>query len=190
MAPKMRFIESRQSAEELSVELFGVLPHVLLGGTPLTCTIPEAGAVVDVSLPTMYGSSISRFKPHAVIEHLARSLDDPSTNVYALWTDEDVPATSNPDFEQTLHDAEARIRVENDNAATIAHYLACHPNVAEVFYPGLKSDASFAAAAQVLVHGFGNAIEYCTEDDAAIRRICVTADDVFDQIEALEQRLL
>ena len=38
--------------------------------------------------------------------------------------------------------------------------------------------------------GFGNVVEYCTEDDAAIRRICVTADDVFDQIEALEQRLL
>ena len=82
------------------------------------------------------------------------------------------------------------IRIENDNAATIAHYLACHPNVAEVFYPGLKTDDSFAVAAQVLAHGFGNVVEYCTEDDAAIRRICVTADDVFDQIEALEQRLM
>ena len=71
-----RFIEFDGSAEELSLELFGVAPHVLLGGTPLAVAAPPEHAVIDVSLPTAWGANISRFRPRSVVEHLARRLDE------------------------------------------------------------------------------------------------------------------
>lgn len=184
-----RFIEFDGSAEELSLELFGVAPHVLLGGTPLAAAAPPEHAVVDVSLPTEWGANISRFSPRAVVEHLARRLDDPGTGLFAIWTDEAGVGFEDDGLALELGVCLPRLRSENDNAATIASYLVCHPEVAEVFYPGLKTDEGFALAAQILANGFGNTIEYSTEDDGTIRRIHATAGDIFDQIEALERSL-
>lgn len=186
---KARFIEFGGSAEELSRELFGVTPHVLLGGTPLSVAVPPEHAVVDVSLPTAWGANISRFSPRAVIEHLARRLDDPGTKLFAVWTDGADIGFEDEGLALELEACLPRLRAENDNAATIASYLVCHPEVAEVFYPGLKTDDGFALAAQILAHGFGNVVEYSTEDDGTIRRIHATAGDIFDQIEELERAL-
>ena len=186
---KARFIEFGGSAEELSRELFGVTTHVLLGGTPLSVAVPPEHAVVDVSLPTAWGANISRYRPRAVIEHLARRLDDPGTKLFAVWTDDAGVGFEDDGLALKLEACLPRLRAENDNAATIASYLVCHPEVAEVFYPGLKTDEGFALAAQILAHGFGNVVEYSTEDDGAIRRIHATAGDIFDQIEELERAL-
>ena len=51
-------------------------------------------------------------------------------------------------------------RAASDTAQAFAAYLACHPKVAELRYPGLKSDPSFTIAAQVLVGGFGPYISW------------------------------
>lgn len=48
-----------------------------------------------------------------------------------------------------------RRRKENDTAQVVATYLACHPRVKEVRYPGLRSDPSFETAAATLQNGFG-----------------------------------
>ncbi|WP_239285037.1 PLP-dependent transferase [Collinsella sp. An2] len=53
-----------------------------------------------------------------------------------------------------------RMRRHVDHAHAIAEYLFCHPAVGHVFYPGLKSHPDRALAPNVLLHGFGPAIDF------------------------------
>lgn len=48
-----------------------------------------------------------------------------------------------------------RWRALSDAAQVVANYLACHPRVEAVCYPGLKTDPDFPRAASKLVGGFG-----------------------------------
>lgn len=189
------FFDFDGSAESLSQALFKEDPACILGSSPLTCAIPQAGAVADVSLPTFAGVNPSRIKARAYIERMDRALNDPATHLFAVWgapqnaalerlcaADERDLLAAQTSFFETMC-------VQNDNASTIAHYLACHPFVAQVRYPGLKSDESFDAAAQALAHGFGNAVDYMLEDDARWERLLVGEQDVIDQIERLEALL-
>ena len=53
-----------------------------------------------------------------------------------------------------------RWRILSDAAQVVANYLVCHPRVDVVRYPGLKTDADFTRAANVLVGGFGPYVRY------------------------------
>ncbi len=53
-----------------------------------------------------------------------------------------------------------RWRVLSDAAQVVANYLACHPRVEAVRYPGLKADPDFPRAANTLVGGFGPRVVY------------------------------
>ena len=53
-----------------------------------------------------------------------------------------------------------RWRALSDAAQVVANYLACHPRVEAVRYPGLKSDPDFPRAANTLVGGFGPRVAY------------------------------
>ena len=53
-----------------------------------------------------------------------------------------------------------RWRVVSDVAQVVASYLACHPCVEAVRYPGLKADPDFPRAANELVGGFGPRVAY------------------------------
>ena len=53
-----------------------------------------------------------------------------------------------------------RWRALSDAAQVVASYLACHPRVEAVRYPGLKADPDFPHAANVLVGGFGPHVRY------------------------------
>lgn len=53
-----------------------------------------------------------------------------------------------------------RWRATSDAAQVVACYLACHPRVAEVRYPGLKADPDFARAANELRGGFGPRVAF------------------------------
>ncbi len=56
-----------------------------------------------------------------------------------------------------------------DTALALAHYLAAHPQVAWVSYPGLPDDAAHAAAQHTLEHGFGPLITCGLMPQAASR---------------------
>ena len=58
--------------------------------------------------------------------------------------------------------ASARVsrHAASDAAQVVAAYLACHPRVGAVRYPGLKTDPSFARATSQLVGGFGPYVDY------------------------------
>lgn len=59
-----------------------------------------------------------------------------------------------------LDTLEGRMQRHMDNAHAISEYLRCHPRVGRVFYPGLRTHADHAAAACVLEHGFGPAVDF------------------------------
>ena len=53
-----------------------------------------------------------------------------------------------------------RWRRVSDAAQVVACYLACHPLVEAVRYPGLRSDPDFGRAASTLRSGFGPRVAY------------------------------
>ena len=53
-----------------------------------------------------------------------------------------------------------RWRAVSDSAQVVANYLACHPRVEAVRYPGLKQDPDFPRAANELACGFGPRVAY------------------------------
>ena len=84
-----------------------------------------------------------------------------------------------------------RWRVVSDAAQVVASYLACHPRVEAVRYPGLKSDPDFARAACELVGGFGPRVAYRLAGDPAGEWHLWEADERSprDQVMDLERLL-
>lgn len=69
-------------------------------------------------------------------------------------------------------------RASSDAAQVVAAYLTCHPRVAEVRYPGLKSDPSFEVAARTLQRGFGPVVDFRLHGEREWeRRICDSGDE-------------
>lgn len=83
-----------------------------------------------------------------------------------------------------------RWRVTSDAAQVAACYLACHPRVEAVRYPGLKSDPDFARAACELRGGFGPLVWYRVAGEAGWRRFEAEPGDAREQVMALEAKLL
>ena len=80
-----------------------------------------------------------------------------------------------------------RWRVLSDAAQVVANYLACHPRVEAVRYPGLKADPDFPRAANDLAGGFGPYVAYRA---AGEWRLWEADDrDAREQVMELEMRL-
>ena len=76
----------------------------------------------------------------------------------------------------------------SDAAQVVAAYLACHPRVEAVRYPGLKTDPSFARATSQLVGGFGPYVDYTwKESPGEWHRFTATDEDVRTQIINFER---
>lgn len=58
-------------------------------------------------------------------------------------------------FIQGLETLPLRMRVHSDNAAAVAHWLAKHPKVEKVIYPGAMQGENRRRADAVLKHGYG-----------------------------------
>lgn len=66
-----------------------------------------------------------------------------------------VPAAERAVFLTGLKSLSLLSQRRSDTALAIAHFLAAHPRVAWVSYPGLQGDAANAAARATWSHGFG-----------------------------------
>ena len=77
-------------------------------------------------------------------------------------------------------------RAASDVAQAFSAYLSCHPAVAEVRYPGLKSDPSFVVATQVLVGGFGPFISWRASADVPWVTVDVRGYTVQELIRSFE----
>ena len=86
--------------------------------------------------------------------------------------------------------ASARVsrHAASDAAQVVAAYLACHPRVEAVRYPGLKADPSFARATSQLVGGFGPYVDYMwKESPGEWHRFTATDEDARTQIINFER---
>lgn len=63
-------------------------------------------------------------------------------------------------IEASLTCLEGRTHASCDVAQVVASFLACHPLVSRVAYPGLSSDPSQPVAASVLHGGFGRVVDF------------------------------
>lgn len=82
-------------------------------------------------------------------------------------------------------------RARSDVAQAVACYLACHPRVAAVRYPGLTSDAAYQEASSTLRCGFGPWVDVRLADaekDAWLR-VDVTNGDAPAWVMRLEALL-
>ncbi len=69
-------------------------------------------------------------------------------------------------LERGLKTAALRVRHQNASALAIARYLAAHPKVAKVHYPGLDSHPQHARA-KALMTGFGGCLSFELKGDAS-----------------------
>ncbi len=76
-------------------------------------------------------------------------------------------------------------RAESDAAAIVARYLACHPRLAWVRYPGLPADPMFKQASTSLISGFGPFMAFELED-GSLHWLRVGEADAFALIETIE----
>ena len=99
---------------------------------------------------------------------------------------EDVTVSATGAEEQTS--ARVSRHAASDAAQVVAAYLACHPCVEAVRYPGLKTDPSFACATSQLVGGFGPYVDYMwKESPGEWHRFTATDEDARTQIINFER---
>ena len=112
------------------------------------------------------------------------------------WVAEAVEAKACPAEDVTVSatgaEEQASTRVSrhaaSDAAQVVAAFLACHPRVEAVRYPGLKTDPSFARATSQLVGGFGPYVDYTwKESPGEWHRFTATDEDVRTQIINFER---
>ena len=112
------------------------------------------------------------------------------------WVAEAVEAKACPAEDVTVaatgaeEQANARVsrHAASDAAQVVAAYLACHPRVGVVRYPGLKADPSFARATSQLVGGFGPYVDYMwKESPGEWHRFTATDEDARTQIINFER---
>jgi O-acetylhomoserine/O-acetylserine sulfhydrylase-like pyridoxal-dependent enzyme len=82
-----------------------------------------------------------------------------------------------------------RWHTQSDAAQVVASYLRCHPCVADLRYPGLKSDPSFEVASRTLQGGFGPLVDYRVVGTQDWCRVCCNEEDPRDQVMTLERLL-
>ena len=112
------------------------------------------------------------------------------------WVAEVVEAKACPAEDVTVaatgaeKQASARVsrHAASDAAQVVAAYLACHPRVEAVRYPGFKADPSFARATSQLVGGFGPYVDYTwKESPGEWHRFTATDEDARAQIINFER---
>ena len=125
-----------------------VLVADLTGVSPLGCAALRLGAdaLVAPLSGALAGHALVAVAPDGAVEaELLQALSD------AREVDEALLAE--------LLELDAAWGRASDCAQVVCAYLACHPAVGRVGYPGLKGDASFAVAARTLRGGFGPLVD-------------------------------
>jgi cystathionine beta-lyase/cystathionine gamma-synthase len=94
----------------------------------------------------------------------AEAPDDPALGTRLHWVQNATGAVMGP-FEsflcsRGLKTVDLRVRAQSATALALAEWLAAHPRVARVFYPGLPSHPGHALAARQMEGGFGGILSF------------------------------
>lgn len=193
-----------------------------LGGRPIRCTdVRKVGRtarlddelyVVDNSLSTSFGCPAVQLGAHITIEMLDRVMGQDGCGMASVGVSRDaraiargiwdavdaLPCPAEDDLLRLaarLDDFEERFRQSNDVAQVVAFYLACHPGVASVAYPGLPRDATFDVASRTLRNGFGPVVDFRLDGiglEGAVRIVDAAREGFMDldAADAHETRLV
>lgn len=71
-----------------------------------------------------------------------------------------------------------RMRAHSQNAHQVANFLATHPAVKVVHYPGLESHPDHALANRQMKHGFGGMISFEMESYDAAAKVCESVERI------------
>jgi O-acetylhomoserine/O-acetylserine sulfhydrylase-like pyridoxal-dependent enzyme len=169
----------RASADAPYERVVWVVPS--LGGISLEVadigSIGEAartsGAVlaIDNTVVTMGGCAACHRGADVVLEslgHLGLTAVALSARTLALRPLDEPPQVAPsavPGLAAYLEALPRLVRLRCDAASVMASYLACHPRVSWVSYPGLASSASHAEAASRIEHGFGPVVHFSIVPD-------------------------
>lgn len=172
-ASPVRCLDIRRAALPLHAEGASLCVDVSVCG-PLGCPAVRLGADVAVSLLGDVGIvGVSRDADPALVSAL----------VSAVVADEEV-----------LPRAQARLAAwhrASDAAQVAAAYLACHPRVRAVAYPGLPTSEDHQVAATSLVSGFGPYVDYATgTEEMCWHRIDASGHEGVPLVERLERELI
>lgn len=124
-----------------------------------TCDAPDAFGAADA-----LGSATGPYPAAPVLVSVSRDAERGVPGVTALvdaWA-KNRPASADQvaHIETSLSCLKARTHASCDAAQVVASFLACHPLVSRVAYPGLSSDPSQPIAANVLHGGFGRVVDF------------------------------
>ena len=152
------------------------------------CTVPgvEGCAAVRLGAHVAYAELASGLCAIAVSRDAGRMLEGIADRIAGL------PQAEGERLEELrwlLEDAAREWRQASDVAQVVASYLACHPRVTEVRYPGLKTDPTFAVAARTLQRGFGPAVDLLLVGEERWRRCSCVAEDPRASVMRLERWL-
>ena len=85
-------------------------------------------------------------------------------------------------FLQGVESLPLRMARHSENAAKVAEFLASHPKVAWVRYPGLKGDPSYTLAQKYLPNGKGGMVVFGVKGGAAEGKVAVDGLKLFLQL--------
>lgn len=166
----------------------------VVGGIPLHCVDVRAASkqareddellLVDNTLATSFGCTTTRLGAHVTLELMDRVVQQEGSGLMAvsvsrwarvpdslIWSQIDrLPTPSKKQLtylNAMMRTFDSRRRAANDNAQVAAFYLACHPAVINIMYPGLPNDPSFGVASQILTNGFGPCVDFAVDPASA-----------------------
>lgn len=154
--------------------------------------------VVDITRTTLAGCAACRLGAHVAYARVAEANDAVALGLSrdarrtAPWLLELLNSLERPQPEvcellsESLASLDAVCRTRNDAAMAVASYLACHPRVEQVWYPGLPDHPDHIVASQQLTGGFGAWV--CYQADGAVYELHCT-EDPFETCTRLEAEL-
>ena len=132
--------------------------------------------VVDNTFATPYHQRPLSLGAHLVVHSgtkglgghndlMAGAIAGPKDDYNELWfTRQAIGTTLDPHsaflLERGLKTLDLRVEKMAANAQAMAEYLASHPKISKIYYPGLKSDAGYQVACKQMAGGFGGVMAF------------------------------
>ena len=178
--PLLRVVDIRQICSEVGDEVIKVVDNTFL--SPILQQPLSLGADIVVHSTTKYINGHSDVVGGAVIAKRKEVHED------LAWWANCTGITGSPfdSFITTrgLRTLSVRMKQHEENASAVVGYLNKHPDVEQVFYPGLKTHATHRIAAQQQT-GFGAIFSFTLNQDEICQKTFVKHLQLFTLAESL-----
>ena len=178
--PLLRVVDIRQICSEVGDEVIKVVDNTFL--SPILQQPLSLGADIVVHSTTKYINGHSDVVGGAVIAKRKEVHDD------LAWWANCTGITGSPfdSFITTrgLRTLSVRMKQHEENASAVVGYLNKHPDVEQVFYPGLETHATHRIAAQQQT-GFGAMFSFTLNQDEICQKTFVKHLQLFTLAESL-----